>query len=232
MNYLLDFDPGQNITGTTAFGIGTVRFAPNLQLTSELTALSQVYEQYRVSRLEVFATLGKGFTADNKFKIKLITRVDTGTSDITPVAANFYSFLSGQNTTQHTFENRGTVKIADMRPQTLGYGTPPAYTIMLPNNLQWLELNPSYFAQQLWRGISIASAIPDESYTPGELGITLSVAATFQFRGRVIDERALTSAVRIQSAHTIYDPDQKDTQDPDHELDVSKETSSVKADGE
>jgi hypothetical protein len=225
MNYLLGFDPSQNITGTTAFGIGTVRFAPNLQLTQELTALSQVYEQYRVSRMEVYATLGKGFTADNKFKFKIFTRVDTGSSDITPVAANFYSMLSGQNCTQHTFERSGTVKIADVRPQTLGYGTPPSYTLMLPNSLQWLELNPSYFAQQLWRGVQIVSAIPDESYTPGELGISLSVAVTFQFRGRVVNERALTMPVIPASAQYLCpDPSSKKLEDDRSEPDPEAAT--------
>jgi hypothetical protein len=148
--------------------------------------------------MEVFATLGKGFSADNKFKLEMFSRVDTGSAPTSATIANYNSILSGQNTTLHTFNERGRVKVADVRPQFLGYGTPTSYQFMLPNSLQWFELNPFYFPQQIFRGVSIATGLPDETITPASLGIQLTVSITFKFRGRVISPKAFgLSAVPV-----------------------------------
>jgi len=207
-------DPAKDTNGGTAYNMVPLWFDPNTELTDELKALAQVYEQYCVHRMEVYATLGKGFDAGNKFKLELFSRVDTGSAPATPSLAAYFSVLSGQNTTLHTFNERGRVKIADVRPQFLGYGTPTAYQMMLPNTLQWFELNPAYFSQMLFRGVTIASAIPDETIAPASLSVQLTVAVTFKFRGRVISNKAYpTTMSMVKDLDLVRDNDEDDRKD-------------------
>jgi hypothetical protein len=204
LTYNVAFDPAADTNGGTAYNTSAIWFNPNTDLTDELKALSLVYEEYLPHRMEIFATLGKGYTADNKFKQQLFSRVDTGAASGT-LLASYFSIISGQNTTLHTFEQRTRVKIADVRPKFLGYGTPTSYQAMLPNSMQWYQLDPSYFTQQLFRGVTVASAIPDETYSPGKLSIVFTVSVTFKFRGRVIDAKAYSSTIAhtIRSAHPL-----------------------------
>jgi hypothetical protein len=191
MTYQQTFNPVTDTHGGTGYAVGYVKFEPNTQLVNELTALAQVYEQYNVSRCEVFATLGKGFDANNKFKLKIYSRVDP--DDVIQYGTHldyYFSVLTGQNTTLHTFNERGRVKLADFRPKFFSYGDDQANTPILPSQLQWYPLDPSHFINQKFTGLMVAGNMPDESISPGSLGMTIDVSLTFKFRGRVIADTA------------------------------------------
>lgn len=194
MTYQQTFEPAVATNGGIAYGVGYIKFTPNTQLTDELKALSKVYEQYNVSRMEVYATLGKGYDADNKFKARLYARVDP--DDVIQGSSYlryYFSVLSGQNTTLHTFNQRGRVKIADFRPKFFAYSNDQADTTILPSRLQWYPLDDSHYINQKFTGLMVAGAMPDEGLQPDSLNMVLDVSLTFKFRGRVIADKAYSA---------------------------------------
>lgn len=214
MTYQQSFTPVTDTHGGTGYAVGYVKFEPNNQLVNELTALAQVYEQYNVARCEVFATLGKGFSADNKFKLKLYSRVDPDDVIQSGTHLNYYfSVLTGQNTTLHTFNERGRVKLADFRPKFFSYGEDQANTPILPSQLQWYPLDPSHFINQKFTGLMVAANMPDESISPGSLGMTIDVSLTFKFRGRVIADTAFKTISSFSSINRVASSDDTNSAD-------------------
>jgi hypothetical protein len=145
---------------------------------------STMYEQYKVKRIRLRAQVGKGYTNDRRLQTYIATRVDVDTQNTTSTLTNVQSLLFSENTSLKTFTERGNILLADFRPLAriaISNNSQP----LLNNNMQWYPTKDVLL--HTWKGINLASIIPETGLSPNELAITLTLEVDVAFRGRITD---------------------------------------------
>lgn len=182
---IFDQCPISNATVDYNYGIKNFNVSGNgSPLANLLDDYSYMFEQYRVRRVIIRATPGKGFTMNRKLKTFVAARVDVDQQISGSTIRDFKALLNAENTVVKTFAERSNVKIADFRPQCRVNTT--ASMPVLPNRLQFYPIGD--YRTHFWKGCTVASFLP-ETLTPNECNVTLTAEVDVEFRGRVTAPR-------------------------------------------
>jgi hypothetical protein len=194
-----------NTADDVAFGIGNVKFVPTVTdqpfLNSILNEAADMYEQYRIRRVRIYATPGKNFTNDIRIKTKVLARVDR--DNFKPYSsANALGVLSSSsNTVTKLLPDCAKVLLCDFNPVCKPYlpGQSTSDGRQLPPTLSWMALRDvnsnKRFSYDEWLGATIGLVTPDESYQPTTSPtIALTIRLDIQFRGRIFNTVSYSSS--------------------------------------
>jgi len=190
--------PFTNTTGNLAFGVANLNVSTtNAGVASAAYArlMSQaalVYEEYRVRRVIVRCQPGIGYTNDLRIQSSIFGRVDVNSQPTSATLDNLNSIINSECCVNRTFTERSNVKIADFAPICFSTGGTGASSrpILNPNN-QWYNIDER--GAHLWRGVSVAPVIPDNSLAPNTLYVTCWLEVEMDFRSRRPDFEGFTT---------------------------------------
>jgi len=178
---VFDALPLENATTDYNYGMKNFNiFGGGSPLGAILDDYARVYEQYRVRRVIIRATPGKGFTMNRKLKTFIAARVDVDDQPGGSSVKDFKALLNAENTVVRTFAERSNIKVADFRPQCRVNTT--ASMPLLPNRLQFYPIGD--YNTHYWKGSRICAFLP-ETLNPNECSVTLTAEVDVEFRGRV-----------------------------------------------
>jgi len=185
------FDPLKIENANTEYAYGLRSFNVNANgspFSELLDDYSRLYEQYRIRRVIIRATPGKGFNNSMRMKTYMCARVDVDQQNDSALITNIKSLINSENSVLKTFIERGNVKLCDYQPQCRVNTT--ASLPILPNNLNWYPLND--YATHIWKGAIVAAFLPEPSLQAG-VSVTLTAEVDVEFRGRVSNPILFTS---------------------------------------
>jgi len=150
---------------------------------------SSTYEQYKVRRVRVRASVGNGYTNDDRLKTFVAGRVDVDNQPSAPTLPNVQSLLYSENTVTKSFTERNLLLLADYRPTnrpTVNNYSQPVF----PNVIEWYPT--SDVRLHTWKGVTLAALIP-EVLAPGARSLTITIEVDIEFRGRITDANSIVS---------------------------------------
>jgi len=206
--------PFTNADGSFSFGLQNYNVDGNTApFNAIVSQYSSLYEQYRVRRVRVRASIGRGYTNDDRLKTFVAGRVDVDNQPSAPTLANVQSLLYSENTVTKSFTERNLLLLADFRPTNrptvTNYSQP-----VFPNNIEWYPTTD--VALHTWKGATLAALIP-EVLAPSSKNITITIEADIEFRGRVTDANAFrSSTAAILNFPRFDDEIFREKQDGDH----------------
>jgi len=189
---ILFFDnlPFTNADANFSFGLQNFNINGNTQpFSSIIQEYSSLYEQYRVRRVRVRASIGNGYTNDDRLKTFVAGRVDVDNQPTASTLANVQSLLYSENTVTKTFTERNLLLLADFkptnRPAVTNYSQP-----VFPNMIEWYPTQDVLL--HTWKGTTLAALIP-EVLAPNSRNLTITIEADIEFRGRITDTTSFTT---------------------------------------
>jgi len=190
---LFDNLPFSNADASFSYGLQNFNIegstAPFNNIISQYASL---YEQYRVRRVRVRASIGNGYTNDDRLKTFVAGRVDVDNQPTAPTLANVQSLLYSENSVTKSFTERNLLLLADFkptnRPTVTNYSQP-----VFPNTIEWYPTNDVNL--HTWKGTTLAALIP-EILAPGSRSLTITIEVDIEFRGRITDAANFLSAPR------------------------------------
>jgi len=207
---ILFFDnlPFTNADASFSFGLQNYNITGSTEpFASIIAEYSSLYEQYRVRRVRVRATIGRGYTNDDRLKTFVAGRVDVDNQPASSTLANVQSLLYSENTVIKTFTERNLLLLADFkptnRPTVTNYSQP-----VFPNMIEWYPT--ADVSLHTWKGTTLAALIP-EVLTPGSRNLTITVEADIEFRGRITDAasfntRSILNTIKERKVHSAPTP--------------------------
>jgi hypothetical protein len=177
--------PFTNIESNYAYTIVDFNIAPTAPGYREFfSGLADQWEEYKINRITIYASIGKDMTVNDKAKCLISSRVDVSRqNDGSPPSATWLRVLANaQNTTTRTFSEKNQVKIADYKPLNIVQDTTQ---IFLPNRLEWFSLSDNQLSRHLWRGAIIAPMIPETNQTVFLKALTITATIYVDCRGRI-----------------------------------------------
>lgn len=168
-------------------------------LSDLLDDYGRVYEQYRIRRVIIRCTPGRGMTNDLRLQTYVSARVDVDQQPLTATISSLKSLINAENSVTKTFVERGNIKLCDFKPQCRVNTT--ASLPVLPNQLNWYPIQD--YNTHVWRGSTVGAFLPSDSFTPGQLTVTLSAEVDVEFRGRVTSPTLFTSEHFNQDAPPV-----------------------------
>jgi len=182
--------PFSNADANFSFGLQNFNINGNTEpFSSIIQDYSSLYEQYRVRRVRVRASIGNGYTNDDRLKTFVAGRVDVDNQPTASTLGNVQSLLYSENTVTKTFTERNLLLLADFkpanRPTVTNYSQP-----VFPNTIEWYPTTDVLL--HTWKGTTLAALIP-EVLTPNSKNLTITIEADIEFRGRITDATSFTS---------------------------------------
>lgn len=192
-----------NANNGLAFGIGFVNLRPNTNYNPYFSQLvetyGKTYEQYRLSRVRIYATPGKNMTNDVRIKSQVACRVDTDGQQMASSSEHLANILACTNTTIRMLPDARSVLLCDYNPicQALSPSESSPDGRQLPSRLQWLAIkdlnSQNLYQYHQWFGAQIALMIPDQSWNVNDVPhLSLKISVDIEFRGRVMNGVSLT----------------------------------------
>jgi len=190
---LFDNLPFTNADSSFSYGLENFNIeGSSAPFNNIISQYSSVYEQYRVRRVRIRASIGNGYTNDDRLKTFVAGRVDVDNQPTAPTLANVQSLLYSENSVTKSFTERNLLLLADFkptnRPTVTNYSQP-----VFPNTIEWYPTND--VALHTWKGSTLAALIP-EVLAPGSRSLTITIEVDIEFRGRVTDAANFLSAPR------------------------------------
>lgn len=185
-----------NSVGGKAFGLGSINLRPNSSYRAYMTAImnqyKDLYEQYRLRRVRVYAMPGKNFTNDLRIVSQVAARVDTDFLPTTSTKTSLGTLLASSNCVVRSLRDNGMTLLADYNPVCQAFDS-DAITDgrQFPNNLCWMTMkdgngNLSFIYNQ-WTGATVCLMLPDSNWSSGkEPNISLKIRVDMEFRGRTM----------------------------------------------
>jgi len=181
--------PFTNSTGAFSYGITNTNVSvtgagiANAVYDQLMTLASQTYEEYRIRRVVLRAQPGLGYTNDRRIKSSIFARVDVNSQPTIVNLDNLNSVIASESSVNRTLSERSNVVLADYRPICFSTGGIGASSRpILPGAMQWYNIDER--GSHLWRGATVAPVIPDTSFGPNELAMTVWVEVEMDFRSR------------------------------------------------
>lgn len=187
--------------GVTSFNVSGM----GSPLSDLLDDYGKLYEQYRIRRVIIRCTPGKGYTNDLRLKTYVTARVDVDKQDASSTISSLKALINAENSVVKTLVERGNVILCDFKPQCRVNTT--ASLPILPNHLQFYPV--SDYTTHIWKGSVLGAFIPEPSL-PNPIALTLSAEVDVEFRGRVTNPTLFTSEHLNQDAPPAT-PDQAGT---------------------
>lgn len=191
----------QEITLATQAAQGSIRVnninvsPTSSALTDWFKAMAQVYEEYRITRIRIFASLGENMNVDDKIKVMMVSRVDVDAQYSNDTPNTIQSLLNSQNSNVSTFSQKNRMMLCDYRPVNV-QSAPTVQRQILPPQLQWYGTSPTQLGIDWWRGATIAAFIPGGAATDDKK-LTLTVSCDVAFRGRATIPLPSTSNINL-----------------------------------
>jgi hypothetical protein len=181
--------PINNANAEYAFGVTSFNVNGNgTPLAGLLDDYGRLYEQYRVRRVRVRCTPGKGYTNDLRLKTYVTARVDVDQQDSSGTVSSLKALINAENSVVKTMVEQGNILLADFRPQCRVNTT--ASLPILPNQLQFYPIGD--YTTHIWKGALLGAFIPEPSLGNG-VNLTLSCEVDVEFRGRVTSPALFTN---------------------------------------
>lgn len=201
--------PFSNANSEYAYGLNSFNVSgAGTPLSDLLDDYGRLYEQYRIRRIIIRATPGRGMDNDFRIKTFIAARVDVDRQDSAATISNLKGLINAENAVIRTFASNTNIKICDFKPQLRGSYTQS--TPILPNRLQFYPI--ADHAQHTWKGSVIAVFSPETSISVGTKFVTLTAEVDVEFRGRVTSPQLFTSEHMNQDVPPV-EPDQSGTMD-------------------
>lgn len=196
-----------NANSEYAFGLKAFNINGNgTPLKDLLDDYGRVYEQYRVRRVIVRASPGKGMDNDFRIKTFVAARVDVDHQDSNATVSNLKGLINAENSVVKTFASGTNIKLCDYKPQ-LRVNTTASLPI-LPNRLQFYPIGDH--ETHIWKGTVIAAFNPETNIQLQSKFVTLTAEVDVEFRGRVTAPSLFTLEHLNQDAPPV-EPDQSGT---------------------
>jgi len=181
--------PINNANSEYAFGVKAFNVSGlGTPLSALLDDYGRLYEQYRIRRVRVRVTPGKGYTNDLRLKTYVTGRVDVDKQDDSSTISALKAILNAENSVTKTMVERGNILIADFKPQCRVNTT--ASLPILPNRLQFYPIGD--YGTHVWRGCVLGAFLPEPSL-PSSISLTMSCEVDVEFRGRVTSPTLFTT---------------------------------------
>lgn len=188
--------PIDNANSEYAYGVHSFNVSgTGTPLSDLLDDYGKVYEQYRVRRVIIRCTPGRGFTNSLRLKTYVAARVDVDEQHAQSNISSLKSLLNSENAVIKTFIERGNIMLCDFRPQCRVNTT--ASMPLLPNQIQFYPIGDH--STHIWKGAVVAAFHPEANSQTGT-NITLSAEVEVEFRGRVTNPALYTSEHLNQTA--------------------------------
>jgi hypothetical protein len=186
-----------NASNGNAFGIGNVSINHDngqSYLKSFLSHMANIYEQYRVRRVRVYAVPGDNFTNTLRMRSTVLSRVDRDAFKPGSTTTTLGYLSASSNTKMSMLSDLRPTKLGDFQPCCHPYkaGESQSDGRIMPN-VTWMSLRDDNsnlrFHLDEWHGMQVAlivagfNGIPTNAPTLG-----LRICVDYEFRGRAITD--------------------------------------------
>merc|ERR1712000_103441 len=183
--------------------LGTNSGIANVSYSTQMTAMANIYEEYRVRDVTLYVQPATGYSVDDKIKSSIFARVDVNSQPVGPSVANLQTLINAESTVNRTFLERSNVKLVKYRPICYSTGGSGASSRpILPNSIQWYNIDER--GSHLWRGATVAPVLLDNTISPLSKSVVIWASVRLEFRSRRIDYGTLsiTNPLLVNSAVT------------------------------
>lgn len=185
-----------NTVSGIAFGLGSFAFKGDSTQSYAHTYLGKMcdmYEQYRVRRIRVYASPGANMTNDLRIKTQIMARVDPDSFFAQSTGAALGLLTGSSNTvTKRLNDTPDGTLLADFNPVVHPFMAGQSQTNgrMLLNNNCWMMLrdgnSTSRYHLDEWRGVQMGFTIPDGTDVDFTIKVQLRFRIDLEFRGRQV----------------------------------------------
>lgn len=212
------------------FGLADAQFLPNGASTGEFfQKMADVYEQYRITRIQSRVSPGLGMTFDDRGRTILFSRVDPDYNNTAQSLSNLRSLVASANCKSYNFSAGGNKLILDYQPiMRPGSGNSDPWQ-MLPARLQWYDTSDINDATSphKWRGGTIGFTLPNDSTTTipiKHLTVVSRIEVAFRGRKCTYDAISLPGETFATPMNQHQEPSSKELENSDEEFEETSAT--------